>query len=377
MTMINLTTKGDYTVCCVENKGKFNYVTFTDIKDLVHKLCLNYTEIRITEKYINISDSKIELNIEDYKNNTNITMEPIIRKLRKEYRELKKKRLRKQKIKRISALSCAVIISGSVLVNALSTNNEIHMQEIYENNNPNIVSTIEEIEESYVEEEQKEDNIVMPEENATNINNFEINFESRVDSEKFRITKAYYNQMITNISNEYGIDPKIMLAIATQESGIHNPDLKGSAIGLMQIERAVWNGEKISAYNYAKGINETLNITEEKLEDLEFNIRISCMILKDCLIKSNYNLPVAIQMYNFGYGNINKVFKSTYGENINFKEMCIDCDNSWLENRENIKEGDNKYLERILSYIEDLEDIQIKKGDEIVSYNFINRVKTL
>lgn len=381
MTTINLTTKGDYTVCCVENKGKFNYVTFTDIKDLVTKLCLNYTEIRITEKYINISDSKIELNIEDYKNNTNIIMEPIIRKLRKEYRELKKKRLRKQKIKRISALSCAVIISGSVLVNALSTNNEIHMQEVYENNKPNIVSTVDEIEDystiSYVEEEQKEENIIIPEENATNINNFEIKFESRVDSEKFRITKAYYNQMITNISNEYGIDPKIMLAIATQESGIHNPDLKGSAIGLMQIERAVWNGEKISVYNYAKGINETLHITEEKLEDLEFNIRTSCMILKDCLIKSNYNLPVAIQMYNFGYGNIETVFKNTYGENIKFKEMCIDCDNSWLENRENINEGDNKYLEHILSYIEDLEDIQIKKGDEIVSYNFINRVKTL
>ena len=66
-----------------------------------------------------------------------------------------------------------------------------------------------------------------------------------------------------------------------------------------------------------------------------------------------------------------------HGENIDFKEICIDCDNSWFENRENIEEGDSKYLEHILSYIEDLEEIEIKKGEEIVSYNFINKVKTL
>lgn len=365
MTSINLSTKGDYTICCVQNKEKFNYVTFYDIKELVHKLCLNYTSIRITEKYINISDSKYEINIENYQNNTNIKMEPIIRKLKKDYRELKRKKLRNQKIKRLGALSCAVLISGSILVNALSNDKDVN---VYEEVNPIGIETV------YEETEQPDLSYIIEEDIAKN---FEISFESRVDSDKYRVTKAYYEGMITKISNEYGIDPRIMLAIATQESGIHNTEKRGPAIGLMQIERAVWNGEKLSAYNYSKGTNETLNITEEKLKDLEFNIRTSCMILKDCLIKSNYNLPVAIQMYNFGYGNINKVFKSSYGENINFKEMCIDCDNSWLEYRENINEGDNKYLERILSYIEDLEDIQIKKGDEIVSYNFINRVKTL
>lgn len=370
MTAINLTTKGDYTVCCIEHKEKINYVTFNDIEDTIYKLCSNYSKISITEKDIIISNSRLKLNIDNYKDNTNLKMESIIRKLRKDYRELKKKRLRKQKIKRISALSCAVLISSSVLVNALSLNNENNKQEVYKTNQPNIINTMEEVNDlshvSFVIEEE-----------TSNANNFEINFESRVDNEKYKITKAYYNQMITNISNEYGIDPRIMLAIATQESGIHNTENGGPAIGLMQIERAVWNGEKISAYNYSKGAFETINITEEKLKDLEFNIRTSCMILKDCLNKSNYNLPVAIQMYNFGYGNINKVFKTTYGENIDFENICKDCDNSWLENRENINEGDSKYLEHILSYIEDIEEIEIKKGKEIVSYNFINRVKTL
>jgi len=364
MTTISLSTKGKYILCSIKEHERIKYVLFNDIKDFVYKFSLNYNEIHINEKAIRLSNSKYKLIIENYKENSNDLMSSIIRKLQKEYRELKKKKLRKQKIKRLGAISCAVLISGSILVNALSTDKDI---KVYENINPiNIESVYEETQEPKLSFILEED-----------IRNFDINFDSRVDSEKYRITKAYYKDMITNISNEYGIDPRIMLAIATQESGVHNPKLRGPAMGLMQIEIGVWDGETISAYNYAKQTNETLEITKEKLKDLEFNIRTSCMILKDCLIKSNYNLPVAIQMYNFGYGNINKVFKYCYGDNISFKETCLECDNSWLEYRENINEGDNKYLEHILSYIEDLEDIEIKSGNEIIKYSFNNKIKTL
>ena len=381
MKMIDLITKGNNTICIIKNNDKINYVRYKNIKDELNELCLNYNEINITEKNINISNSKLNINIENYKENTNIFIIPIIENLQKDFRKLKQKELKKQKIKRISALSCAVIISGGLIVNALSNDQKDDISKVDEINNRNIIvnekeETTEYYNENFIIEEKENDNLVY-EKNITNTINYEINFESRVNDDKFRITNAYYNEMITNISNEYGIDPRIMIAIATQESGIHNPNLKGSAIGLMQIERAVWNGKSLSAYNYAKDNNETLKITEEKLNDLEFNIRAACMILRDCLNRTNYNLPVAIQMYNFGYGNMNKVFKTTYGYNINFEEACIDCDNNWLEYRETIKDGDNKYLEHILSYIEELEDIQIKKGDEIVSYNFINRVKIL
>ena len=162
-------------------------------------------------------------------------------------------------------------------------------------------------------------------------NILELNYESRTETEKFQITKSYYKDNITKISNEYGIDPQIMLAIATQECGIHDPNLRGPAIGLMQIERSVWVGEKVSAYNYEKGVEETLNITEEKLKDLDFNIRVACMIFRDCYKNSNYNLPVAIQMYNFGYGNMKKTFNMAYDKG--FKEMCNNCDGNWLEYR--------------------------------------------
>jgi len=386
MKTINLLIKGSNIICYIENNQNINYVMYKDIKNIVERLYSNYNKINITQKNITISNSNLEINIENYKDNKNLMIEPIIEKLEKDYRKLKIKELKKQKIKRVSLLTSSIILSGTIIINAFANGKTVNKKH-EETREKTSISTLTQREtktDNIVDKNFKKENTVVETKTKKedtiindNINNFEICFESRVESDKFKTTKAYYNQIITEISNEYGIDPRIMLAIATHECGIHNPNLRGPAIGLMQIERSVWNGQNISAYNYKKGINETLNITEEKLKDLEFNIRTSCMIFRDCLNKSNYNLAVAIQMYNYGYGNINKVFRYSYGNNIHFENMCGNCDNNWLENREIIKEGDNKYLEHILSYIENLEEIQIKNGEKTINFNFKNKVKTL
>lgn len=412
MKTINLLTKEDKPICCIQKNKETNYIVFKNVLDDIYKLSFNYNQIGVNEKNISISNNEVTLNIKDYKNNKNKELEKVITKLRKDFKELKKKKLRKQRIKRVSAFSCAVLISSGVIAHILAENKN---SKAYENVQPEFTLSMmeEEQEKTKLIEEQKEklnfikeeikhqssniietkehttnikeeeksenktNNLLISNENITNTNEFQISFESRVDTPKYLTTKAYYNEIITNISNEYGIDPRIMLAIATQESGIHNPDLRGPAIGLMQIERAVWVGHSITAYNYKKGSNETLNITENNLKDLEFNIRTACMIFRDCLKNSNYNLPIAIQMYNFGYGNIKTTLKTAYGNNINFKEVCSDCDNNWLEYRQTIKAGDDKYLEHILSYIENLEDLKIAKGEETITCTVKNRAKTL
>ena len=153
--------------------------------------------------------------------------------------------------------------------------------------------------------------------------------------------------------------------------GIHEIDENAPAIGLMQIEKNIWNNETITAFNYEKLDFETIKVTEEKLKDLEFNIRTGCMIFQQCLKNSNYNLCVAIQMYNYGYGNTKKVLKQCYGENFDLSNIM---DNEWLEYRMNINEGDSLYLEHILSYIENLNEIECKKDNEIIKY-FVNNTK--
>jgi len=139
MKMIDLITKGNNTICIIKNNDKINYVRYKNIKDELNELCLNYNEINITEKNINISNSKLNINIENYKENTNIFIIPIIEKLQKDFRKLKQKELKKQKIKRISALSCAVIISGGLIVNALSNDQKDDISKVDEINNRNII----------------------------------------------------------------------------------------------------------------------------------------------------------------------------------------------------------------------------------------------
>ena len=97
------------------------------------------------------------------------------------------------------------------------------------------------------------------------------------------------------------------------------------------------------------------------------------MIFQQCLKYSNYNLTVAIQMYNYGYGNIINTFKMCYGNNVNFDETSKSNDNLWLDYRENISEGDKEYLEHILSYIENIEDIYNKNNDNIINYEIRNK----
>ena len=58
----------------------------------------------------------------------------------------------------------------------------------------------------------------------------------------------------------YGLDPNFMIAVATQESGVHNSyDETTAAIGLMQIEKSVWNNKSITVYNYETKEDETYN----------------------------------------------------------------------------------------------------------------------
>lgn len=374
-----ITENGNKPICAVQSKNKTNYIIYNDILDEIKEICNNYSQIYVTENSINISKDNLSLNIKNYKNNKQKDLDRFIKKLTKEFRELKKIELRKKKIRRVNVVIGTIILSAATLVNAYMDKESEKIYEEPENldSNAQVVSLVSEkkektdkILEAVIEAEQDVE-INKIEEIEEEKNLLELDYESRTETEKFQITKSYYKDKIAKISNEYGIDPQIMLAIATQECGIHDPNLRGPAIGLMQIERSVWIGETLSAFNYEKGEKETLNITEEKLKDLDFNIRVACMIFRDCYKNSNYNLPVAIQMYNFGYGNIKKTFNMAYDKE--FKEMCNSYDGNWLEYRNYIEAGDSEYLEHIVSYIEDINNLECKKDNETIKYAFKNK----
>lgn len=64
-----------------------------------------------------------------------------------------------------------------------------------------------------------------------------ISADDWVDTDKYYVAKAYYFETITKYANMYGIDPNLVLAVATHESGIHSEQTNSSgAIGLFQIQ---------------------------------------------------------------------------------------------------------------------------------------------
>ena len=150
-----------------------------------------------------------------------------------------------------------------------------------------------------------------------------------------------------------------MLGIATEERGVHSTEIdSGGGIGLMQIQYNVWLGHDLLYYqlNSETGIYEAkyVKITEERLRNLETNIETGCMIFQECLRNSNYNLPIAIQMYNMGYGSMYKILESYANE----KGITIDdvlknsTDIGWTKYREGYP-GNPTYLEKVNMWLYD------------------------
>ena len=207
-----------------------------------------------------------------------------------------------------------------------------------------------------------------------------LDYEDWSDSKKAYITRAYYSQMITKYANMYGLDPDLVIAVATQESrsGIHTTVMDpGGATGLMQIQNSVWVGNDVSAYNFETGKVETLKVTKERIQDVSYNIRIGCMILQNTMEYMKYNTLAGIQCYNMGYGNMMKILNACSkdtGRSVD--EILKDVNNTnWMNYRKIITVGEKEYVERVLSWMGEDVNIKILKRDgSPVSINVGNQL---
>lgn len=102
-------------------------------------------------------------------------------------------------------------------------------------------------------------------------------------------TRAIKNKII-QIARKYGVDPKLALAVAKQESG-YNPRAKShvGAMGIFQLMPATAKG---------LGINNAF--------DIEQNIDGGIRYLKQMLTANKGNIALALASYNAGLGNVQK-----------------------------------------------------------------------
>lgn len=183
------------------------------------------------------------------------------------------------------------------------------------------------------------------------ISNLQI--EDETESEKANKTKELYYGIIEKYANMYGVSPSVILAIATQERGVHSDTIDpGGAIGLMQVQASVWDGKDLEVYNYDTNSKEKIHITLDNLRDVSFNIKVGCAIFQNYLKQMKDNYPLAIQSYNMGPSSVNKILNAyclscgkTYDEVINSDDL------GWLSFRNSSYPGDSSYLEHVSRYI--------------------------
>ena len=171
----------------------------------------------------------------------------------------------------------------------------------------------------------------------------------------------------------------MILGIATQERGVHSTQKdKGGATGLMQIQNSVWLGEQISAYNFETGKYDKFVVTEDMVKNLNTNVQLGCMIFQNCLNYVDYNIPMAVQTYNYGIGNMKKVidvYANMTGQTRK-EVMSNQNDIGWTEYRDIINVGDTDYLNHVFSWMGEENNISvIKKDNTIVDLTISNNLQ--
>lgn len=300
----------------------------------------------------------------------------------------RKKSNKKTVIATFAALTLSTVMLLSVTSKAetkVTNNEDINSQVSYAQNieidddinkeftvtTPSIVDIKEEVKETIpptpVEEVQEE-----------KVNPFTLETEDLTGSEKYQNAKENYYDLIEKYANEYGLDPMVMLALATQERGVHSETVdSGGGLGLFQIQIEGgwnWNNENVSAFNFSTNEEETVTITKEKASTLEYNIKYGCMLFQNALREQNYNVPRAIQCYNYGSAYMDQVISECCRDTGYSRSDISDPTNLiWTNYRSVIKNGDDRYLENVLRYLPNDTQIEFKKpSGETITMTFEN-----
>lgn len=290
-----------------------------------------------------------KLNTQDTKN-----------KLKETARRVKRQNKHTRKVARMGfAAVCSVVIGASTISFFTKNRNEGAMDKTDINTTEEYELPVTTIDEE-LGERIKDGSIAFPNINLPMEEDcIKLEYEDRSYTSKAVLCKENYYDKITKYAKMYGIDPQIMLGIATQERGTHsNVEDDSGAIGLMQLECGVWDnpdnaGAVLKAYNFQTHEYDSVEVPLPDMGNLDNNIRYACMNFQACLNQMNNNPIAAIQSYNMGTSNVNYILANYYATTgITREQALADFNNmEWLEYRNCVNEGDPLYVENVLSWL--------------------------
>lgn len=194
-----------------------------------------------------------------------------------------------------------------------------------------------------------------------------LDYSLSTDSVKRENAYNLYHDLVAKFSNKWGISFNLIMAILTQESG-------GFETNLMQIEFDDWKEQEIKVYNFEDeryeyfvltnnpekwaGKNVTC-ITEKDLENPYTNISIGCVLLRKSAEYMNYHVLAAVQCYNLGKGNMDKILELVAAETgLTRDELLADQENiTFYQYTYTVNKGDPDYLCNVFAFLNDYGEI--------------------
>ncbi|HBF2930773.1 peptidoglycan DD-metalloendopeptidase family protein [Clostridioides difficile] len=174
---------------------------------------------------------------------------------------------------------------------------------------------------------------------------------SGASSDNYKKAMQYYD-IFKKYGEMYGVDPKLLIAIACQESGGSHESYLGASrcasagCGIMQIEQPGKTITKATAFNHNTGQMETMSINMGTVTSIDGNIKAGAMLQAERMKAQNYNIILALQTYNYGTGVANIMLK-TYAQATGKTPEEVrnnPTDLGWLAYRADISDNPGKYI---------------------------------
>lgn len=359
----------------------------------------NFDHVRASNRLIRLNSEDTSVIISDlqdfYSYGYSEYIPDIMERVNKAIAKHQKDKHRNEVVRNLK-VTCGKIACGTLIVTLLGTAaGALHKQHTNSNNFTNNIATEDFINEipinlETVSDEFDEEYDQMIDELETVVDEYTesqntIIEEKPIDTAYLRYddltnTNTYigayedYYSIVEKYANKWGISPNIIMAMLTQESA-------GKKVNLMQIQFDSWHDQVLTEYDFVNGRYQSIvltdtpekysgqNITVITREDLNnkvTNISVACVILRYCLEQMDFNVLAAIQAYNLGCPNMDKVMNETSRNvGVSVDDLLSDQTSTEFTNYTFIVDcGDPNYVTNVFRYLTDGEiTIQILNED--------------